>query len=98
MAMKCYFCGAENPDSKKFCGDCGKPLEPRKIGGKIIAESDWRGFVAGFIVAVSFLLVYYSMAEDKVIPEVFLGTLSSAWGAIVAWYFFKKEPNGSATK
>ncbi len=24
--MKCQNCGAENLDSKKFCGDCGKPL------------------------------------------------------------------------
>ena len=26
--MKCQNCGAENPDSKKFCGDCGEPLSP----------------------------------------------------------------------
>jgi predicted nucleic acid-binding Zn ribbon protein len=24
--MKCPICGAENPEGKKFCGDCGKPL------------------------------------------------------------------------
>jgi len=26
MAMKCPSCGADNPDGKKFCGDCGKAL------------------------------------------------------------------------
>ncbi len=26
VAMRCSSCGAENPESKKFCGDCGKPL------------------------------------------------------------------------
>src|SRR5215467_7871938 len=24
--MRCSKCGAENPSSKKFCGDCGAPL------------------------------------------------------------------------
>jgi ribosomal protein L40E len=24
--MRCSKCGAENPSSKKFCGDCGTPL------------------------------------------------------------------------
>ena len=24
--MRCPKCGAENPSSKKFCGDCGAPL------------------------------------------------------------------------
>ena len=24
--MRCASCGSENPDSKRFCGDCGSPL------------------------------------------------------------------------
>ncbi len=24
--MKCKNCGSENPEGKKFCGDCGKEL------------------------------------------------------------------------
>jgi rRNA maturation endonuclease Nob1 len=24
--MKCSNCGSENPDGKRFCGDCGKEL------------------------------------------------------------------------
>jgi len=24
--MRCSKCGADNPSSKKFCGDCGAPL------------------------------------------------------------------------
>jgi hypothetical protein len=26
--MKCAKCGAENPDDKNFCGDCGLPIKP----------------------------------------------------------------------
>ncbi len=26
MAMKCSRCGAENPEGKKFCGDCGSVI------------------------------------------------------------------------
>ncbi len=25
--MKCANCGSENPEGKKFCGDCGKELK-----------------------------------------------------------------------
>jgi hypothetical protein len=28
MAVECPRCKAENPDGKRFCGDCGGPLEP----------------------------------------------------------------------
>ncbi|HEX7391342.1 MAG TPA: hypothetical protein VF374_00125 [Thermoplasmata archaeon] len=55
-----------------------------------LQEKDYRGIVAAIIIAASFLLVGYSMGTDKEIPDVFLGALSSAWGAIIAWYFFKK--------
>jgi hypothetical protein len=27
--MRCSKCGAENPNGKKFCGDCGAPLANR---------------------------------------------------------------------
>ena len=27
--MRCTSCGSENPDSKRFCGDCGSPLSNR---------------------------------------------------------------------
>ena len=27
MAMKCPSCGTENPEGKKFCGDCGRKLD-----------------------------------------------------------------------
>jgi hypothetical protein len=50
---------------------------------------DYRGIVAGIVMVGSFLMVGYSMYAGKDVPEVFLGALSSAWGAIIAWYFFK---------
>ena len=25
--MECHACKSQNPDRKKFCGDCGSPLE-----------------------------------------------------------------------
>jgi len=27
MAMKCPNCGAENPEGKKFCGECGRRMD-----------------------------------------------------------------------
>jgi rRNA maturation endonuclease Nob1 len=34
MAMKCRNCGSENPDGKKFCGDCGKELEVTPVAAE----------------------------------------------------------------
>jgi rRNA maturation endonuclease Nob1 len=30
--MKCASCGADNPEGKKFCGDCGKELKEVHAG------------------------------------------------------------------
>ncbi|MDH3364448.1 MAG: zinc ribbon domain-containing protein [Thermoplasmata archaeon] len=30
--MKCRSCGSENPEGKKFCGDCGKDLAEASAG------------------------------------------------------------------
>ena len=29
MGVRCPTCGSDNPDGKKFCGDCGTALENR---------------------------------------------------------------------
>src|SRR6266849_1765357 len=29
--MRCASCGSENPDSNRFCGDCGSPLGNRCV-------------------------------------------------------------------
>ena len=28
--MKCTHCGKENPEGKKFCGECGSPMKTTK--------------------------------------------------------------------
>lgn len=35
--MKCKNCGSDNPDGKKFCGDCGKELveAPKAAEGEL---------------------------------------------------------------
>ena len=30
--MKCGHCGFENPTGMRFCGGCGRPLEPAREG------------------------------------------------------------------
>ncbi len=43
--MRCSSCGSENPDSKRFCGDCGSPLGSRcpKCGAENPADKKFCG-------------------------------------------------------
>jgi predicted amidophosphoribosyltransferase len=36
--MRCSVCHAENPDKKRFCGDCGAPLSANVKVCQIPAE------------------------------------------------------------
>ena len=29
--MRCSKCGSDNPEDKRFCGDCGSPLERQQL-------------------------------------------------------------------
>jgi uncharacterized membrane protein YvbJ len=29
--MRCSKCGSGNPENKRFCGDCGSPLERQQL-------------------------------------------------------------------
>jgi len=54
--LKCSYCGSENPDDKKFCGDCGSPLKteesPRISWQKRLARQ-----TAYIIILISILLI-----------------------------------------
>jgi hypothetical protein len=63
--MKCPNCGTENPEGKKFCGDCGamipqppppppvEPMQPTAVQPKQSRlSSNWRGLTALIVVLV----------------------------------------------
>jgi predicted nucleic acid-binding Zn ribbon protein len=54
--VKCSVCGAENPDGKRFCGDCGSPLKPREPLG-IKLQKHFGKQTASVIVLISVLLI-----------------------------------------
>ena len=71
MAMKCLNCGAENPEGKQFCSDCGSSIasenaaKPESVGAAVRnARSKWLVPVVAVIVAAAViaatLFVYYS--------------------------------------
>jgi len=39
MVVKCPKCKVENPDTTKFCGDCGNPLKADIVHSKTIETS-----------------------------------------------------------
>jgi predicted nucleic acid-binding Zn ribbon protein len=56
MAMKCLVCGAENPEGRTFCGDCGSPFDA--VEGM---SAKWQKRLAGrtaiLIALISVLLI-----------------------------------------
>ncbi len=38
--MKCSACGSENPEGKRFCGDCGVALAPTRAYAGAKAKDD----------------------------------------------------------
>ena len=56
MAMKCPNCGAENPEGRTFCGDCGSPFDA--VEG---LSAKWQKRLAGrtaiLIALISLLLI-----------------------------------------
>jgi hypothetical protein len=69
LAMKCPNCGDENPEGKKFCGDCGavvpqpppppvQPMQPVYAQPKQSwIRSNWKGLVSVVIVVLVVLSV-----------------------------------------
>ena len=62
--MKCPNCGAETPDGKKFCGDCGSPLDA--VEG---LSAKWQRRLAqqtaSIIVLISVLLVILGLGFNN---------------------------------
>lgn len=76
MAMECPNCGAENPDGKKFCGECGEILRgefPSSTRGKVRI---WYVVGGGFTAALFFGLFYWASTftyTERVWHEIVLG-------------------------
>ena len=47
--VKCTQCKAENPDDKRFCSDCGGPLDPASAAVKGLVETTLREKVGEFL-------------------------------------------------
>ena len=46
MTVECSRCKANNPSDKRFCGDCGAPLDPALTAIKDLMNATWREQVA----------------------------------------------------
>jgi hypothetical protein len=75
--MQCFKCNAENPDAKRFCGDCGAEL---KSSGPL-SDSDLRAHIRS--------VIRDELADQRVveveITERVLGKLSE-WGKLLSYF------------
>jgi len=81
MSTKCPKCHTENPDSKKFCGDCGTPLEVDAIHTKTL-ETPTEELTRGSVFAGRYEIIeelgkggmgrVYRVEDKKVKEEVAL--------------------------
>jgi len=81
MAMKCSNCGAENPEGKRFCGDCGGKLLnlPEQERGEVACtrpvlrrnwvKSNWR-FLAIVVIVISQVMVMLAVVITAPISEI----------------------------
>ena len=64
--MRCTSCSSENPDSRRFCGDCGSPLGSRcarygvenPAGKKFWGDSTDSDFTGTFVLPLLFGLAF----------------------------------------
>jgi len=64
--MKCPNCGAENPEGKKFCGDCGSPLNGLSAKWQVrIAKQ-----IATVILLISVLLIIIGLGFNSASEDV----------------------------
>ncbi|MFX0198908.1 MAG: protein kinase [Candidatus Hodarchaeota archaeon] len=81
MSTKCPKCNTENPDSKKFCGDCGTPLEADVVHTKTL-EAPKEELTRGSIFADRYEIIeelgkggmgkVYRVEDTKVKEEIAL--------------------------
>jgi uncharacterized membrane protein YvbJ len=63
MAVKCPNCGVENPESKKFCSDCGNALESQIRAEAKSTSSPTKSLRSKWLVpAVAVLIVMIVLA------------------------------------
>jgi hypothetical protein len=54
MAVKCPKCHSENPETVKFCGECGIPFIPREgpqVSKTLAIEDEAEGLTRGTVFA-----------------------------------------------
>jgi predicted nucleic acid-binding Zn ribbon protein len=75
LEMKCHRCGADNPPTDKYCGQCGSPLEgPSKRQGTAELVG-WLIMVSGLIV-LALTALYFVLATTVTL-------WSTGWGLLV---------------
>lgn len=58
MAIKCPKCNADNPDTVKFCGECGTPLKPSKdVSVTKTLQTLTRRFKKGTVIAKKYKII-----------------------------------------
>jgi hypothetical protein len=77
MTITCANCSAQNPDGKKFCGDCGAPLA-KALGPETVA-------LRAEIRAVLKDELFDQKVVEVETTEAILGRLT-AWGRIFAYF------------
>ena len=56
--MKCHKCNADNPDSQRFCGECGTPLpSSKKIPVTETLETPTEELIRGTIFAPRYEII-----------------------------------------
>lgn len=68
--MKCTNCGADNPETSTFCGNCGAKLPLDWFSpslGKLTKKQDNKIRIVTFLILVVFIAVYvgFRMANDE---------------------------------
>jgi len=83
VAMRCPVCGADNPEGRKFCGDCGK--ETSSGNAKDGAVKGGRLSIGAFVILMIALVVMvlaWGWQEDiEGDIEEHRGTMSETWYA-----------------
>ncbi len=58
MSKYCGYCGAENEDNAKFCGNCSKPFDDVKVKSN---KKRYIAFLAGIVAVVAVVFVAFNL-------------------------------------
>jgi len=66
--MKCPKCGAENPDNKKFCSDCGKRLSDLDLNKR--AKQKWVMILTTIIIVIIIMAIIVFSWRPWTVPNM----------------------------